>query len=145
MKPIVVVEAKSYDVPHIISLMTILAEEEGENGALTEEYACQYLESKNSFVLLAQAGGEPIGLLAYSIRPDLFHGAPSCLIEALVVRPEARGQGVGSVLMNACLKAAREAKCAEVSVSTLQNNQAARAFYQQHGFEEGALFLEVHF
>ena len=69
-------------------------------------------------------------MLSFSIRPDLFHGAPSCLIETLVVRPQARGSGVGNALMAECLAIARKAGCAEASVSTMQDNLKAIEFYK---------------
>ena len=148
MAKLVVYEARSYDAEHIIALNQMLADEEGIQSPLTSGYIEKmYLLTKGSYILLAGSGlgSAPLGMLSFSIRPDLFHGAPCCLIETLVVRPEARGQGVGSALIKECLAMARKAGCAEASVSTMQHNERAIAFYEKHGFEGGALYLEVHF
>lgn len=148
MEKLVVYQARSYDAERIVELMRLLVEQEGEACTLTAKYVeKKYLLTKGSHILLAGRGlgTDPLGMLSFSIRPDLFHGAPSCLIETLVVRPQARGSGVGSALMAECLAIARKAGCAEASVSTMQDNLKAIEFYKKHGFEDGALFLEVHF
>lgn len=145
MGKMVVFEAQKHDAEQVVLMISILTAQEGVNSALTPGYVEKYLLTEGSRILLAQAEGKTMGMLSFSIRPDLFHGAPACLIEALVVREEARGQGAGSALLKECLAIAREADCAEASVSTMQDNLKAIEFYKKHGFEGGALFLEVHF
>ena len=145
MEEMVVFEARSNDAERVVEMMAVLAAQEGAQSALTPVYVEKYLLTEGSRVLMARAGRKSLGMLSFSIRPDLFHGAQACLIEALVVCEEARGQGVGSALLKECLAIARKAGCAEASVSTMEDNLKAIEFYKKHGFEGGALFMEIHF
>jgi len=43
------------------------------------------------------------------------------------------------------LKRAREAKCAEVSVTAAKDNTRAQALYRRLGLTDESLFLEMHF
>jgi ribosomal protein S18 acetylase RimI-like enzyme len=85
-----------------------------------------------------------VGLLSYSVRPDLYHAASSCLIEDLVVRTGMRGRGVGSRLLAELMARLPETGCAEVSVTTLPGNAPALKFYRKHGLVDEAVFLERH-
>jgi ribosomal protein S18 acetylase RimI-like enzyme len=87
----------------------------------------------------------PDGVLTYSVRPDLYHAAPTGLIEELVVRQSMRGQGVGGALLDELFSRLTALGCAEVSVTTMPDNAAAIEFYKAHGLTDEALFLEKHF
>jgi ribosomal protein S18 acetylase RimI-like enzyme len=137
--------AQSDDAPAIAAIMSETADEENERTPVTEAYIRGYIASPGSMILLAEAEGAAAGLLSCSNRPNLFHAAPACLIELLVVRKEMRARGAGSALMQALLSRAGALGCAEVSVSTMPGNAGAIRFYRRHGLTEEALFLEKHF
>ena len=137
-------EAQLEDAANIVALIQELAQDEGDPSPLTESYAATYLAQSHSQVLLAEKGGEVVGLLSYSIRPSLYHAGPACEIEELVVHKGARRLGVGSRLIEAVLQRAAANRCQEISVSTLFDNEGAIALYKQHGFEDEALLLERH-
>jgi ribosomal protein S18 acetylase RimI-like enzyme len=84
-----------------------------------------------------------IGLLSYSVRPDLYHAGDCCLIEELVVRDGRRGQGAGSALIEELLIRVKD--CAEVGLGVMADNESAIRFYRKHGFGDEALLLERHF
>ena len=71
-------------------------------------------------VWLAEGGGEVLGLLALD----------GDLIDQLFVRIDAQREGVGSAL----LRKARERSPAGLRAYTFQKNNAARAFFEKHGF-----------
>jgi ribosomal protein S18 acetylase RimI-like enzyme len=137
-------EAQLKDAASIVALIRELAKGEDEPSPLTESYAAAYLGQAHHQVLLAEEGGEVVGLLSYSIRPNLYHADPVCEIEELVVHIGARRLGVGSRLIEAVLQRAAANHCQEISVSTLPDNKGAIAFYKRHGFEDEALLLEQH-
>jgi len=137
-------EATAADARAIVELIRELAQSAGESSPITEQYAQEYLACPGSYVLLAAENDCVVGLLSYSIRPNLFHASNSCLIEELIVRDSHRGRGVGSALMAEVLDRAA-LTCAEVSVSTLPDNTEAQRFYQSHGLTDKAVFLERHF
>ena len=138
--------AEPADASRVVELIQELAANSGETSPISLAYAQEYLRSpENHHILLAEQDGITLGLLSYSIRSDLFHAAPTVLIEELVVRPLARGQGVGSALMETLLQRVRSQGCAEVSVSTMPDNSGAIRFYNRHGLTDESVFLEKHF
>ena len=138
-------DAAPKDADHIVSLIAELAENEGEQCALTEAYVLDYLSFPGSDILLAVEGGRVLGLLSFNRRPNLYHAGDSALIEELVVTARVRGQGIGTMLVAALVERLEGLGCEEVSVTTMADNHGAIKFYKKHGFEDEALFLEKHF
>jgi ribosomal protein S18 acetylase RimI-like enzyme len=96
-------------------------------------------------VLLAEDGGQVVGLLSLSFRHTLFHPAPSALIDELVVEQSHRGQGIGRQLMAEAIERCRAVGCCEIEVSTERSNEAAQEFYRRHGFSHEAVLFELEF
>ena len=117
-------EAVLADAEVIVQLIGELAAHGNDHSPLTAAYLADYLAA-HSTILLAERGQQVVGLLAYSLRPNLYHAADGCLIEELIVHSAARGQGVGSALLTETLNRAKAHGCAEISVSTMPDNQAA--------------------
>jgi ribosomal protein S18 acetylase RimI-like enzyme len=144
MKMIPIREAQPSDAAAIAALIHELAESSGETSPITAEYARHYLAQPGSRALLAVQQEGVIGLLSYSIRPNLYHAANSAQIEELVVASAWRGKGVGGALLEALLLRLEAAGVAEVSVTTLPDNEDAIRFYRSHGLVDEAVFLEKH-
>jgi ribosomal protein S18 acetylase RimI-like enzyme len=144
-KDLILRDALPADARAVTALVCGMAEEDKEYSPITEAFAAEYLASPGSGILIAELAGSPAGMLSYSIRPGLFHAAPSCLIELLWVRPDARGRGAGGALLKTLLERAAALGCAEVSVSTMPGNAGAIRFYRRHGLAEEAVYLERHF
>lgn len=136
--------AESADAAQIVRLVQELAESLSEQSLITPGYAQLYLSFPDRGVFLAEQAGAVVGLLSFSIRPDLYHAAPTALIEELVVSAAARGQGVGSALLAAAETLFLGAGCAEISVSVLPDNPRAIQFYRAHGLADEAVYLEKH-
>jgi ribosomal protein S18 acetylase RimI-like enzyme len=132
------------DSASIGHLITELAKNIGETSPITAEYAVQYLKTPGSFILLAEKDRQVVGLISYSIRPNLYHAGDSCLIEEFVVRQSERGQGIGGRLLEALFRQLAIRNCIEVSVTTMLDNLKAIAFYKSHGMLDEAIFLEKH-
>jgi ribosomal protein S18 acetylase RimI-like enzyme len=137
-------EAQLGDEPLVVGLIQELAEAGGDSSPITEEYVRTYLAFPDSHVLLAEVQGRAIGLLSYTIRPDLYHAASSGLIEELVVLRTDRGRGVASALLSEVLQRLAAAGCVEVSVATMPDNADAQRLYRSHGLVDEAIFLETH-
>jgi hypothetical protein len=138
-------EAGLKDSTAIVQLIAELAATGGEHSPLMEAYVEKYLSFPASKVLLAEARGQVVGLLSYSIRPDLYHAGNSCLIEELIVHETFRGQGVGSALMTELFTRLADEDCVEVSVTTMADNTPAIQFYRSQGLTDDAVYLEKHF
>jgi ribosomal protein S18 acetylase RimI-like enzyme len=137
-------EATEADASDIVRLIDELAEGDSVVQVLTEAYVRECLGFPGSHVLLTEVHGQAVGLLSYSVRPDLFHAAPSCQIDELVVQATERGKGVGNALLAEVLRRAAALGCVEVSVTVMPENKGAQRLYRAHGLVDEALYLETH-
>lgn len=132
------------DEPAVVRLVKELGAGSGDDSPVHVGFVREYTAYPGCGILVAEDDGVVVGLLAYSLRPSLYHAAMSCLIEILVVAESARSQGAGRGLMVEILKRAEIEKWAEVSVSVLPDNQRALWFYKLLGLTDEAVFLEKH-
>ena len=86
-------------------------------------------------VWAAVAGERALAVAA--LTPD--SGGEACgWIEAVYVRPEARGRGLGQAVVAAAEDAARARRLAELRLQVRGANAAARGLYRKLGFREVA-------
>jgi GNAT superfamily N-acetyltransferase len=87
------------------------------------------------YALLARDGLRPAlaGLASYSFLWPSLGPARSLYLKELFVPAAYRGQGVGTLLMNAVLEAAARHGCRRVEWTTDPGNTAAQAFYARLG------------
>lgn len=88
--------------------------------------------------------GEMLGFVMFgpesgSYRQDVARGA----IHNLYVRPEFRGEGIGSKLVDAAEEALADAGVEAVSISAMAANDDARRLYRKHGYEPHRVELET--
>lgn len=145
MATITIRDANLEDASAIVGLISEHATIAGERSPITEAYVAIYLSNPASRILLAEIQNRVVGLLSYSLRPNLYHAGPSCLIEELIVEEATRGHGVGSALVAELFSRLPALACAEVSVTVMFTNQQAIRFYRRHGLAEEVLSLEMHF
>ncbi len=143
--PVTIRHAGPGDEPAVVRLVREMAEGEGDPTTVDEHYVRHFLASPISGALLALDGADPVGLLSYAIVPGLLHTADSGLIELLVVTGARRGEGIGRQLVETALRVFRDAGCAEASVSTGTENEAAQKIYCDAGLTEASVLLETHF
>jgi GNAT superfamily N-acetyltransferase len=95
------------------------------------------LGSARDAVLVAEEGGggaAMLGVLALHWGAVLHLPAPVARIGTLVVAEEARGRGVGALLVREAAALARAEGCAELELTTGMRRHAAHAFYAAQGF-----------
>jgi len=76
-----------------------------------------------------------LGLVIVTMRDELMSHAPSAHLEAIVVSPQARGQGLGRKLLAHTEAEVRRRGAQSLSLHVFANNQRARNLYDQVGFE----------
>lgn len=145
VEPVAIRPAQPSDGDAIARLIAVLASDLGEPSTVTADYVVKVVGSGACQVVLAEGSGEVLGMASFSFSPSFYHAANSCLIHELVVSPGARNEGVGSRLLEHAIQLAQAHGCAEVSLSVLNANAAARRFYERHGFEADAITMERHF
>ena len=79
--------------------------------------------------LVADRGGELIGLTHYLYHPSTWSDVPSCYLEDLFVDRAARGCGAARMLIEGVEAAARERGAFRLYWHTQQYNSAARSLY----------------
>jgi GNAT superfamily N-acetyltransferase len=81
--------------------------------------------------LVAQAGGELLGLAHFLFHRSTIRIEPSCYLQDLFTVPAARGQGVGRALVEAVYERARAAGCSRAYWQTHESNAAAMVLYDK--------------
>ena len=99
----------------------------------------------DTFVVLAQRGSEPVGYALCHIREgadDTWDtGDRIGEIETLVLAPGARGDGVGSALMDAAKAELGRRGAATTLTAVLEGNDRAMDFYLQRGMKPTVTYL----
>jgi len=80
--------------------------------------------------------GRIVGSFELLIMDNLGHlGAPSGIIEDVVVDPKWQGRGVGKMMMEKALRICNQKGCYKAVVSSNRKREGAHAFYESLGFE----------
>ena len=80
--------------------------------------------------MIAESGGEAIGFVA-AFAPD---DAGSVYINNLHARPDRKGMGAGSALLDAAARWARASGARAMHLKVLETNTAAIGFYESRGW-----------
>src|SRR5262245_43745672 len=85
-----------------------------------------------------------VGTFALLVMHNLGHlGAPSAIVEDVVVAPTAQRQGVGKAMMQFALDLCREKGCYKLVLSSNAKRKDAHAFYEALGFERHGFSFRV--
>ncbi|MBE1159461.1 GNAT family N-acetyltransferase [Dyella acidiphila] len=87
--------------------------------------------------LLAEAGGEMLGIAHYLFHRSTIQIEPACYLQDLFTANEARGQGVGRALIEAVSQRAADAGCKRVYWHTHETNATAMRLYDQVADKSG--------
>lgn len=94
------------------------------------------LEDVNTVFLLASTDDDspPAGVLQLRFRHSIWTAATDAWIEDLYVREDARRHGLGDALITLAIELVTERGCRRVELDTSEENAAALALYERHGF-----------
>ncbi|MFA6427714.1 MAG: GNAT family N-acetyltransferase [Candidatus Magasanikbacteria bacterium] len=71
----------------------------------------------------------------YIIFNELHH-EPYGLLEDVFVEQEARGRGIGTILLDAVIKEAKEKKCYKLIATSRHSREHVHEWYKKTGFKE---------
>jgi GNAT superfamily N-acetyltransferase len=92
----------------------------------------------------AANGDAVVGTYALLVMHNLAHrGAPSAIVEDVVVAPDLQGRGVGRQMMAHAMQQARDAGCYKLALSSNARRIGAHAFYESLGFAQHGLSFVV--
>lgn len=81
-----------------------------------------------------------VGTYALLVMHNLAHkGAPSAIVEDVVVARSRQGVGIGRQMMAHAVQRAREAGCYKLALSSNSRRKGAHAFYESLGFTQHGL------
>lgn len=87
-------------------------------------------------LIVAEAAGDVVGTLQLSFIPHLvLLGGQRAQIEAVRVRADRRGSGLGREMIEWAIECARERGCVLLQLTTNAMRRDAARFYESHGFE----------
>ena len=93
---------------------------------------------------VAEQGGAVVGSFALLVMDNLGHlGAPSAIVEDVVVAPALHGRGIGQAMMRFALDAARAKGCYKLMLSSNAKRERAHAFYEALGFDRHGFSFRI--
>jgi ribosomal protein S18 acetylase RimI-like enzyme len=134
-------DARRDEVPAIVAMLADDALGAGRERSETPLPASYYAAfdaiaaDANNRLLVAEADGELVGSLQLTFIPGLSHmGAERAQIEAVRVRSDRRGSGIGQQMITAAIVIVRERGCQTVQLTSSNSRTAAQRFYARLGF-----------
>lgn len=134
-----VVAAAPTDIPQLCELLAVLfaQEEEFEPDAAKQAAGLHRIIGNpevGRILLLRDEEDAVIGMVNLLYTVSTARGGRVAILEDMVVHPERRCRGAGSLLLQAAIELAREAGCSRITVLTDLANEAAIRFYRRQGF-----------
>lgn len=139
MTDVIFRQAVRADLPAVIALLAddVLgkARDFTEVDEAYEKAFADITADPRNLLIVAEQDGDLVGCLQITYIPGLGrHGAERSLIEAVRVRSDRRGQGLGRELMTWAVDQARQRGCALVQLTTDKTRADAHRFYLGLGF-----------
>ena len=134
--------ARAGDAEHAARLMIAFrnwfGRDDPDDDLVREGIRRLIVQGEGEFMLGARsAGGAPEGVCQLRYRWSVWQAGPECALEDLFVVEDARGSGLGAVLVEAALARARERRCRRVELDVSEANGPARRLYERFGFASG--------
>lgn len=141
-------EAERADLPGVLALY---AQPDLDDGVVlplhdAERIFARFARYPDYTLYVAEQDGRIVGSFALLIMDNLGHlGAPSAIVEDVVVGPVMHGRGIGRAMMRFAVERAREKRCYKLVLSSNAKRERAHAFYESLGFERHGYSFRIVF
>jgi ribosomal protein S18 acetylase RimI-like enzyme len=137
--------ATERDLPNLLPLFGQLGMDDGRvlRAGEAEQIFRRMMTYPDYRLYVADFEGIVVGVFALLIMDNLGHlGAPSAVIEDVIVQSNWRGRGIGRRMMACAMELARAKRCYKLVLSSNRHRDEAHRFYKSIGFERhGYSFL----
>jgi GNAT superfamily N-acetyltransferase len=128
-------------------LTEILAELDGNEPFPVGHVRAKWLEMQrfpDYVCYVAEAGGEIVGTLSLNVFPVLSGAMRSeAIAEAVVIRPQHRGRGLGRTMMRAAMALAAKKGAYKLALSSNLRRLDAHRFYEGLGFTRHGVSFSI--
>jgi GNAT superfamily N-acetyltransferase len=140
--------AKSVDLPGVLTLYAQPALDDGRVLPIQDaEYIfARFAHYPDYTLYVAEINRQVVGSFTLLIMDNLGHlGAPSAVVEDVVVDPALHSRGIGQAMMAFAIERAREKHCYKLVLSSNGKRERAHAFYESLGFERHGYSFRILF
>lgn len=144
--PVHIRKANRTDIPGILSLY---GQPKIDNGRilsidLAEKIFAKISDYPDYSLFVAERDETIVGSFALLIMDNLGHlGAPSAIVEDVVVSPTLHRMGIGREMMKFAFKVAQEARCYKLTLSADVTREDAHSFYESLGFSRHGYSFKI--
>ncbi len=127
------------DLPAVLALYAQPGMYDGQVLTLEEARTifAQFGRHPDYTLYVAEQDGAVVGSFALLVMPNLAHrGAPSAVVEDVVVAPSAQSRGIGRSMMAFALAEAGRKGCYKLALSSNLRRTRAHRFYAGLGFRQ---------
>jgi GNAT superfamily N-acetyltransferase len=134
------------DLPGVLALY---AQPEIDDGDVlpipeAEHIFARFARYPDYTLYVAEQDGRIVGSFALLIMDNLGHlGAPSGIVEDVVVDPPLHGRGIGQAMMRFALERCHEKRCYKLMLSSNAKRERAHAFYEALGFDRHGFSFRI--
>jgi GNAT superfamily N-acetyltransferase len=141
--------ATGADLPALLRLLVdddLAQSRGGYTAQITPAVAAAFDEIErdpNNELWIGERNGEVVAMLQLTLIPGLSRGGMKrALVEAVRVRADLRGQGIGEALMARVTERAKAAGCGLIQLTTDKQRLAAHRFYERLGYQASHLGMK---
>jgi GNAT superfamily N-acetyltransferase len=144
--PVLVREAQAADIAAVLALYAQPDLDDGKVLPVDEAVAlhARFHRYPDYTLYVAEQDRQIVGSFALLVMDNLGHlGAPSGIVEDVVVAPARQSSGIGAAMMRFALERCREKGCYKLVLSSNAKRVRAHAFYESLGFERHGYSFRV--
>jgi GNAT superfamily N-acetyltransferase len=131
-------QATATDIPALADLRTVLFTQEADFCPDRQKQMRglrMLIEAPDAGrIFIARVDGGVVGMVSLLFTVSTAQGAPTCWLEDMVLRPDHRGGGLGSRLLEHAIRYAKANRFSRITLLTDRTNARAIRFYERHGF-----------
>ncbi len=145
---LIIRKAAAADLPGVLALYAQPGMDDGRVLPIQDAEAifARFAHYPDYTLYVVEVDRQIVGTFALLVMDNLGHlGAPSAVVEDVVVDPACQGRGIGQQMMQFALDKARDKGCYKLVLSSNAKRERAHAFYDSLGFERHGYSFRVVF